>query len=428
MTILVKEAITDLIKVIDAGPQGIAGSDGQVILSKIIVNQANAVTILGGVIDSTKMYEIDGIVDLGITEITVPIGGMYLTGKSFDIDALISTEDNYTMFKSDPTCGNVYVSSMDISVSGANSRVYNLTNGNVGSFFIVLDVIYKNCTSLGYLNGFSTGLENNVAKVGGSPSLELDGTWVGFRCSTGSYTFLSASMTEPIFKAGATLAFTSSFFCDAGVDLSALASLIDFSSSNFIGSAVFRLVTMNITRDGVVNIDDSNVIINLDQGDPASHWFNNTGIHNTFPGGGLEILTEVLTPIAVMNTFYAIEGNWLSSDLEHFDSPVSGQLRHISYDPIDYKVSSNFVLVGNAGNVITIRLVKWDDSESTFVFLGTQTREVSNLSGPRDIAIFTMVRNVILDINDYVFFEVSNNMVNDVTLEEASSLIIGERG
>ncbi len=40
--------------------------------SRIIVTQQNKDITLGGIIDSTKVYHLDGIIDMGSTQITVP--------------------------------------------------------------------------------------------------------------------------------------------------------------------------------------------------------------------------------------------------------------------------------------------------------------------------------------------------------------------
>ena len=69
--------------------------------NRIVVTQSNFATTIGGVIDSTKDYFIDGIIDLGTTQITVPPTGITITGYSFDLSALTSSEDNYTMFVSE---------------------------------------------------------------------------------------------------------------------------------------------------------------------------------------------------------------------------------------------------------------------------------------------------------------------------------------
>jgi len=56
--------------------------------NQVIVKQASDF----GVIDSTKEYFIDGIINMGATQITVPITGITLRGYSFDLSGLTSTE------------------------------------------------------------------------------------------------------------------------------------------------------------------------------------------------------------------------------------------------------------------------------------------------------------------------------------------------
>ena len=66
--------------------------------NQIIVTQDNFETTIGGLIDSTKEYFLDGIINMGSTQITIPPAGLTLRGYSFDLSGLVSTEDNYTQF------------------------------------------------------------------------------------------------------------------------------------------------------------------------------------------------------------------------------------------------------------------------------------------------------------------------------------------
>ena len=95
--------------------------------NRIVVNQINYLTTIGGVIDSTKQYLLDGIIDMGTTSITVPTTGMTIVGLSFDVSGLTSSEDNYTMFVSESIAigsGNLLGVDYFIEVSGLNSKVY----------------------------------------------------------------------------------------------------------------------------------------------------------------------------------------------------------------------------------------------------------------------------------------------------------------
>ena len=153
------------------------------IQNSIVVNQSNVSTTLGGVIDSTKQYFIDGIVDLGTTQITVPPTGITLKGYSFDISGLTSSEDNYTMFISESIAigsGNVLGSDYLVSVTGAASKVYELYDATGFNAFEFQRVNYNDCTSLGDIYDYRQGLEDGTGRFGGSPSLTLHGLWRGW--------------------------------------------------------------------------------------------------------------------------------------------------------------------------------------------------------------------------------------------------------
>ena len=94
---------------------------------RIVVNQGNVATTLGGTIDSTVEYFIDGILDLTGVSIEVPATGIYIRGYNFDISQLVCTDDTYTMFTSPiGGSGNILFDDIAIEVSGINSKVYDL--------------------------------------------------------------------------------------------------------------------------------------------------------------------------------------------------------------------------------------------------------------------------------------------------------------
>ena len=49
-----------------------------------------------GVIDSSKIYLLDGIIDMGSTSIEIPATGISISGLSFNVSKLVSNDDNYT--------------------------------------------------------------------------------------------------------------------------------------------------------------------------------------------------------------------------------------------------------------------------------------------------------------------------------------------
>jgi len=87
---------------------------------------------LAGTLDSTVEYFIDGIIDMGSQAIELPAGGLNFTGYNFNVSKLVSSASNYTMFTS-PVGGSGDLLGKDyaIEVTGASSKVYDLTDSNL---------------------------------------------------------------------------------------------------------------------------------------------------------------------------------------------------------------------------------------------------------------------------------------------------------
>lgn len=379
-------------------------------------------------IDSTKEYFLDGIIDMGTQSIEVPATGMTLRGYSFDLSGLTSSEDNYTMFTS-PVGGSGNLLGVDyyMSVTGTNSKVYDLTDATGFNAFEFAQINYIDCTSLGEINGYRQGLETGSGRFGGSPSLTLSGTWVGgYRITTTIIRSLSAGMTEPVFKAGTGFTMASRFLTDINADLPASAALCDFSTTNFSNPSTIQVKGAIISRGGSFDATDSNIFPNLSASDLQCDWDGNIGIENTFVGGNSSITTETQTTISTVNTAVDIAGTFTTDDLQHFDAPSNGQLRHTGINPREFIVNFDFVLEGGANDDYTIRLYKFDGTSSSPIY--KQTRVINNLVGGRDVAYFNGQTSVILEQNQYVFWRVENNTdTTNCTLELESSWSVKER-
>ncbi|QCZ35012.1 hypothetical protein D8Z79_025790 (plasmid) [Escherichia fergusonii] len=148
---------------------------------------------------------------------------------------------------------------------------------------------------------------------------------------------------------------------------------------------------------------------------------------NTFEGGKLTLTTEIATSLSV-GVWSTIAGTWTASNLEHFDSPSNGELRHLGTSPREYKCIVNFIINGGGNDDIGVRVRKWDNSASAFVDGTEIRRQVNNIVGGRDVAFYNISFNIELDQNDYVFFQVRNNTDNtNITLELDSDFVIEER-
>jgi len=394
--------------------------------NRIIVNQTNFSTILGGAIDSTKEYFIDGIVDIGTTQITIPSTGITLKGYNFDLSALTSSENSYTMFISEVGgSGNVLGADYYISVTGTASKVYDIVSLTGNEAFEFSKVNYIDCTSLGVIDNYRQGLEVGSGRFGGSPSLELKGAWLGgFRVSTSIVRGLSAGMTEPLFKAGTGFTMGSRFLTDINVDLPTSAAFLDFSDTNFPIASSLELRDVLITRNGATVPTDTNLTPNIEASNLSCSWKDNNGIPNTFVGGISTISTEIETALSGGNPS-PILGTFTNTDLQHFDSPSNGQLRHLGNNPKEYTVNFDFVLEGGASDEYKIELVLNDGSDTVIY---QQTRVIANSQGGRDVTYFTGFANAILNQNEYLFWQVTNITDNtNCTLELSSSYSVKER-
>jgi hypothetical protein len=402
--------------------------------NQIIVTQDNVGTTLGGTIDSTKEYFIDGVIDMGTTQITVPTTGLTLRGYSFDLSGLTSSEDNYTMFISEsPVIGSGNILGFDyyISVTGISSKVYALYDATGFNAFEFQRINYIDCNSLGDIYEYRQGLETGTGRFGGSPSLTLHGTWVGgYRITTSIVRNMSNGTTEPLFKAGTLFQMNNRFLTDINVDLGTFQPFCDFSNSNFPNPSTLQIKGAIFTRNGSSTSDDTNVFSNILASELASDFKGNKGVANTHVGGNISVITEVTTSISSPDTYVTLNGTWLPLDMQHFDSPSNGQLRHLGESPRDYEISANLVIEGGSNDVISVRFRKWDDSSSSFVDLDytEQTRVINNFQGGRDVAYFTLFTGVTLDANDYIYIQVKNESdSSNVTTELGSFFRVEER-
>lgn len=399
--------------------------------STIVVNQENLATTLGGVIDSTKVYVIDGVIDFTGTglSIEVPATGISYMGTTFDISKIICSDINYTLFTSPGGgSGNVLGIDCGLEVTGSGSQVYNLTDATGFNAFEFTRINYNNCTSLGTITGYRQGFESGTGRFGGSPELTLAGTWLGGYFIDSSIVRSLTDGAYSLYKAGTGFSMASRFRSNQNIDLPASASFFDFAPANFPNASTVQLDGCLISRGGVFNASDSNITPNAQASDLPSAWTGNVGIQNTFVGGKQKATVALATAIAVASTFYTLNATWTPSGLSHFDVPSTGRLRHIGVSPIEFKVQADFTIEGGTGNEIAVRIKKWDDSASSFLDFQPTTRQINALVGGRDVAFFTILSNIILDTNDYLLFQVANNSgTGNVTLEVESNFIVEER-
>jgi len=362
-----------------------------------------------GTIDSTKIYVIDGIIDMGATSIEVPSGGISIQGFTFDVSQLVSSSSSYTMFTSPVGgSGNVLLSNVALETSGTSSEVFDLVS-DTGFNAIEMNIVnFNDCTSLGTIDNYRQGLESGTGRFGGTPELTLKGDWAGGWFIDTSIVRSLDDWSGNLYTAGAGFAMSSRFRSNQNIDLPSSASFFDFSSSNFANPSTLQIQGCLMTRDGVFDAADTNLTPNIEAGNLSCDWSGNNGIGNTFVGGATHVTSEVATAVSVQSTFYDLAGGFGTTGLQHFDSPSAGQLRHLGETPIEYRIMGQLVIECVQSSEVDVKVVVWRDAASSFVDGKTTRRVIDRQSGGRDIAYFTVIDNILLNQNDYVKLQVAN--------------------
>lgn len=391
----------------------------------IFVTQANIATTLGGTIDSTVEYFLTGILDPTGVEVTVPAGGLYITGLNADISGLVSTEAAATLF-SGATAGPCVLTGMHITMSGAGSQVFDITAA-LGTEPIEFErVDFIDCSSLGEISGYLQLLETNTGRFGGTPDLTLAGTWGGgYFIETSIVRGLTAG-SYSLFSAGVSFTMASRFRSNQNIDLPAGVSFFDFAPANFLNTSTVQLNQVTITRAGAFDSADALYTPNMAASDLSSEWRGNVGMPNTFIGGTVTITSTAITALSV-GVSAPIQGTFTPTDLQHMDSPANGQLRHLGDSGLEYIAFANSVIEDGAGNVLDLIVEKSTDGGVVFSEVKSQEREVLNLSGAADVAIYGMRTPISLDLNDRVRLAVRNTSNSDDATAHVDTALILQR-
>lgn len=394
----------------------------------ILVTQASD---LAGTLSSTKVYFVDSVVDMGSQQITVPVGGLNLKGHNFNVSGLVSSENVYQMFISPGGgSGDFLATDMHFKTDGTSSQLFDLEDATGVHAIEVVRCNFNDCTSMGEIDGYRQGFESGTGRFGGMPSLTLSGTWLGgYFIDTSIVRGMDAGMTGALFQEGTSFVMNSRFRSNQNVDLPASAAFIDFTPSNFVNPSTLQLMSCIISRNGVLDGEDTNLTPNIAASDLVSDWTGNNGLSNTFEGGEVICTVEAVSTITTAGVFVDLAGTTpASADLQHFDSPGNWQLRHLGTTPVEFEIQGQVVVVCTANDEVDIKVVVWDDSASVFNDGKVTRRVVNNLQGGRNVAYFVVHDTVILNQNDYIKIQVANvSATNDITAELDSFITASRR-
>ena len=378
-----------------------------------------------GVIDSTKIYLIAGIINMAGVTLEVPSGGMNIIGYTFDVSQLVNTEASYTMFTSPVGgSGNLLIENVGLETSGASASVFALTDATGFNAVEMNKVNFNNCTSLGYLDGFRQGLENGTGRFGGTPELEFRSAWVGGYRTTTTITRGLSNITS-LFKAGAGFTFAGRVAISMNCDLPATGALVDFSASNIDNDESLELFDCRITRQGVLDATDTAIHPNIDHTSVKCLWDNNAGIPNTTRYIKASVTTEVATVVSAIDTYYPLAGTLTVETSSHFDMPANGEFRLLTANGT-YQLTGDFVLDAPANDTIDLRVTKSTDGGATYPTEITHIRrQVNSFVGGRDVAFVPVNFIATLAKDDRVRIEVENKTsTGNITAELDSFFIV----
>lgn len=402
--------------------------EDDLLANQIIVNQNNVAVTLGGVIDSSSNYFLDGIIDIGNITIEVPSTGLTMTGYSFDLSGIITTKNDGVIFSSPVGgSGNLLLADLFLEASGTNGKVYDLTDSNGFNAIELNKVNFINCTSLGTWNNYRQGLEVGTGRFGGTPTLELAGTMIGgMRISTSITRGLDSEMTGSLFKAGTGLDIRGRFITDMNCDLPSGTSLLDFSSSNIFNNESLILKGAYFARSGIINPQDTAITPNIDASDVKCLWSDNTGIANTHKYVKSLISTEVLTLISTSLVYVDLNGTWEEQSASHITQIANNRWKILSGNG-SYQITGDVTIEGNPGTQASVKVSKSIDSGATWSEINHVKRPINSLAGVRDVGFFTINFISNLAENDLIKLEIENYTdTTDFTAEAGSFLIISQ--
>lgn len=375
-------------------------------------------------LDPNKIYILDGFIDLTGTgkALNVPNGANF-GGFGTDVSGIVCSDDDYTLMNGNIT-GNIFASSMTFTISGANSKVYDLTSTNGDSVLEVDRVNYTNCTSRGELTSFRQGLETNVGLYGGSPSLTHSGASSGWRTDvTNAFGLVDGTV---IHKSGTNCVFNDRFITEINCDLPAIGALIDFSESNITNDESLQIRGARIKRNGVLVANDTAATPNITERSIKSRWKNNVGIANTHKYIKSSCTAEVETVISAVDEYYPLLGAFTVENSSHFEMNPNGVFTILTGSGVT-SFTSNLVLSGTQGNTIDVIIVKSTDDFATFDVIDHAFSKVENFSGPNDVARFIINFDDVLTAGEKFRIEVENKTsTNNVTMLLGSSIAVRE--
>lgn len=365
---------------------------------------------LSGVLDSDTLYIIDGQVDMGATQIVVPSTGLNIGGLGFGVSKLFSTETNYTLFVTDGLTysGDLFLTDMDITVSGTGSKVFDLDNLENSNAIEWNTVNFISCTSLGEIKDYRQGLNRNVAWISCADGITMSGNWSGGWAALDSI-IVGSPLTGVLFRAGTALVIAGSFRSDM--------NLLQLGTS---GGIFCDFAPANITEDGAFSMDGvrtdpaSDTFPNMPNTSVKARYRNCTGVRNTYVGASGTITTSTETTVSVIGTYYSMSGAISVVDPTWVIPFEDAGIEFNSDVDTAFELNGAFSFSGTNNKVMSIKLYKYTASSSSWAAASPSYEVTMNASNRAENVSFGAFIDMVK--GDRLEFRVANlTSTNNIT-------------
>lgn len=334
------------------------------------------------------VYTPVGMVDAGDIPLEVGSEKLLIVGNSYFVSGIYSNEDNYTMFRnaSGEFVGNVDIRQCSFYASGANSKLIDLDGtGNSGA------IEFSSCnigdfagstTEIGTLTSFRQFKASNCGFFRTQGSLKFAGTWSGGFRITETIVLAQGANTK-LFEPVAGLTFAGRCISDinaASVDPTTIT--FDFVPENFLLNGGFQLSSASFAPN-------SSISVTTDETSTKAFFRDCIEIRNTRPGFESEWTTNTVTPLTSGAPPTKALGATVINNETWFEQISNNEWGYLSSLTKDLNIDVDINVDGSPNVEISVHVMHYDDSASTWLSVKSKTRIISNFIGGADIALFT---------------------------------------
>ena len=367
--------------------------------------------------------DIDGLIDMGATQITVPQGGLTIHGWDVNQSRLFTSALGTTLFIDDGVfSGDIILRFISIRVTGAGSQIFDLDNDENGGVATISEANFTGCTSSGELRAYTQGLFNEFAAVACVDGLTMSGTWRGgFAIFTSIIDPAGTPFTGTFLKAGTALVINGSIVSNMNATfIDDTGAMCDFSPSNIANDVGFLMTGVRVNPD-------SDAFPNMPPSSTKARFANCSGTENTYVGGQWAITSTAVTDLDSVTAlvYLKLAGTTTYADLQWFSGAANNAMTYAGTQTISVKAEFDMGLTGTNNDVVKFKLRHWDNSASAYIDVFTSGGDTMNagnrVEGGGGHGFATM------DTNDRIELWINSSGSKDVTGSIDGILSVTER-